>query len=217
MHRNLVFVFCILAMASEFKAQEIKDIFRNIPLSYLPYLTSHSRDSLISNREYIFSGSDSTQMERYTLDIRNNDCLTLTFDYLDGPSGFFQIALRRFLRTDGKTIVVYSKYGGSHAVFDQHELMVLESSGKTFKVCKTIALPSTIASEEFIDKNIPAERKNKIKECLSSSYELNPEETSSVEYVAFYACLGEKETKPLVRILYTWNGTNFVKKIVAPE
>ena len=212
MKRKLVLTIAILGLTTAIShGQTIQEIFKALPLEYTPELTKIEKDSLIMFGTYILPGGDSLEMSKYDYNSDTENYIHLESSYINGPSGFFVIELRKFTKQDGKVIVVYAKYGGGPRMFDQHELIVFDYSSNKFTLNKTIKLPSTIEAKEFLKNPLPKNFNKHYSNSLSSSYDLNPSDIEGVEYMAYPQVASDEVFMETQGFIYKWNGDTFLK------
>ena len=188
--------------------QTIQEIFKSLPLEYTVDLTNEAKDSLIKNGTYTIPGGDSIETMKVDLSAQK-DYIRLEYYFTSGQDGFIVIELRKFQKSDGSIIVVYSKFGGARNAFDQHSLLTFDYNNGTFKLDEHLGLPETIETKAFLKDNLPDSLKMIT---LSTSYNLYPDEANCVEYELNPQTDQFDEWIKTNKIAFMWNGERFKKK-----
>lgn len=209
MRRLTLVILLILSLKGLSFGQTIYEIFKSLPLEYTPELTTEAKDSLMEIGTYTIPGGDSLETMKADYSTENG-YIRLEYYFTTGQSGFIVIELRKFQKTDGSAIVVYSKFGGAMRAFDQHSLLTFEYKDETLKQNKNLGLPETIETKEFLKDNLP-DILNKEKITLSTSYDLNSE-NNCIEYEINPQTNQFDEWIKTDSYSFIWNGERFEKR-----
>lgn len=190
--------------------QTIQEIFKSLPLNYTSELTTGAKDSLIEQGTYTIPDGDSDETMKVDYSAEKN-YIRLYYYYTTGQRGFIVIELRRFQKTDGSCVVVYSKFGGAERAYDQDSLLTFDYENGTLKQNENLGLPENLETRAFLKDNLPDSLKGE-KITLSTSYNLKPKETNCIEYEVDPQSDRFNEWIKTERILFTWNGKRFEKR-----
>lgn len=172
-------------------------------------LTFLIKDSLIRNGVYILPGADSIISERYTYFSDNVFFAELTYDYITGQNGFYKIEIRKYPKTDGDCIFLWSKYGGTKQIFDQLEIFSLTVENGSIKEIASPGYPVTINIRDFLKPSTPDSIVPDIQAKVNTSASLTHE---GIEYRITYSVLEDENWIARKNVLYLWNGQFFEKK-----
>jgi len=193
--------------------QTIRDLFLALPDQYTPPLTKSSKDSLLRFNTYTFPGGDSIETRICTYSSETDDHLVIEYGYTTGQSEFVIFQLRKLLKSDGTSYILFARYGGMNRSFIQQGLHVFTYTNNTLTENNTIVLPKTIAVKEFFK---PGTSDATIKEhelTISTSYDLKPSGFDAIEYLAYPQLESEYELLETEVIRYTWDGSVFKRSL----
>ncbi|MCB0712339.1 MAG: hypothetical protein KDD67_08435 [Ignavibacteriae bacterium] len=200
----------LFAAATNFSCgQTIQEIFKSLPSEYSLELTVEAKDSLMQYGTYTFPGGDSietVQCDYHT----EKDFIEIVLSFTTGQRAFAVIQLKKFQKIDGSIVVVYAKYGGLPAAFDQHSLLTFDYVDDSLKRNEHLGLPETIETSEFLKEDLPdSVEADKI--TFNTSYDVNPLEANSIEYLIDPQTSQFDDWIKTNRFSFRWNGETFEK------
>lgn len=210
----MLLISIFLASFSSF-SQSMAEIFKLLPADCTPELDSKQRDTLLENAEYTLPGGDSLETIEYTIESDLPNYLLYNYGFSTGQNGFIAFELKKFTRTDGSILIVYSRYGGTLRAYHQHDLKIFDYKNNKLILNKEKLLAQTISIKRFLRKGTPDSIAKKIESYVMATYDLDPENQKSVSYNLFPAVLLDDLEKYLLSdsMILTWNGKSFTKKL----
>ena len=140
-------------------AQTIKALFLKLPKECTPEINVKERQLLLQKGEYVEPGGDSEETEKYEIEEGegepDNDFLRVEQSSTTDQSGFLAIELKRFKKSNGDTILIYSRYGGVSAFFNQQALLIFNIKNGKLIDNKENLLPDTVDLMRFIKEGTP--------------------------------------------------------------
>ncbi len=207
--------FCFLFFNTSY-GQSMSTLFRQLPLECTPELSYKERDSLLRNQKYTIPGGDTVETTMYSIDTsQSKDYLRYEYTFITGQSGFIVFELRRLKKENGKTFIVFSRYGGTTYSFSQHELRVFDIINYSLKENKTqTLLPKVVEINTLLKNQTPDNIKSNINESISSSYDLYP----SLENQIFWRISSNypsenEEWTVRNQLVFSWDGNRFNTEI----
>jgi len=206
----LLFVFFI---SRDFYGQSMLAYFKKLPPECTPYLNKQERKILLKNGAYTIPSGNSTDTEQYTLDTTTvEDYLRYEYAFTTGQRAFFVFELRKFTKKNGKSFLVYSKYGGLPASYMRYELRILQL-GKKNQLTENYPqnlLPEEIPLTEFLKKETPDSLRSKIEQAVNRCYDLDGEK-NKIAY-GIYTQYDTEQIAPWLTgtlFIFKWNGESF--------
>lgn len=207
--RYVFFIFSLPLFSISSFGQTAKELFKLLPEEYKIDLTDTSIDSIFNQGKYILPDGDSIETVQCNYSSEGKDHLNLYFSFPTGQSGFYNVELRTFKRKNGGLLVLYAKYGGSRAIFDQHTLKAFDISNGILVKNNDVDLPEFIATKEFLKPDAP----DKVKRTrMSTGYNLYSDTPKSIEYFVFSQAISWDKWLAVEDIVFTWDGNRFVRK-----
>ena len=207
--KSIFILFLIHFMPMALIAQEIDRDFFEFPEELIHGLTTDQRIKLAQKRSFHFPKSDERELGKYDLETEGPDHVLMRFTMLSGQSGFFNIELRRFERVDGSYFWLYSKYGGTRSVFEQHELFGLEEIEGKWERIDPPGLPVRLDNLLFAARELTGEELASL-QSWSSYFDLKNEANDFITYLLFPIGSTQKDTFFREELTFQWNGERFV-------
>ena len=210
MRRKLATLILTLTLTSMSYGQTMKDIFRSLPLEYTSELTQEKKDSIVELDSCSFSIEDDVDNIECSYLIKN-DFLRLEFLYISDPGGIITVEFRKFQKTDGSIVIVYSKHGYSRGLAGQLALTAFDYKNKAFTPLEVPGFPVNVDPNEFFVEGLPDNINPKELE-LNAVFNLNPNEQNAIEYEMDPR---DDLLNPWIdsnSLLFVWNGEGFQKQ-----
>ena len=197
-------------------SQSMTEIFRLLPAEYILDLDLKQRDTLLEKGEYMLPGGDSEITEKCTISFDSPDYVFFNYYFTTGQNGFVTIELRKFLRNDGRILIVYSRVGGMLRAYDQQSIFIFEYKDSKLALNKQKLLPTDVPIKDFLKRGTPDSIARKIKSYVMTTYSLDPENPNAISYNLFQGTpLGDMEKYLLNDSMsFIWNGRSFTRKLV---
>jgi hypothetical protein len=195
--------------------QSMSSIFELLPKECTPELNLQQKRILLKDKDYIIPGGDSLETTKYTLEIDEaNQYLRYEFYFTTGQKGFNDYEVRKFRKSNGSVLIVFSASGGVTRSFDQTEIYAFEYRNKRLIKLNKKILPQSVDANIFFKKDAPDSIKQKAILYSSRSYDLSPDLKNNISYRIFFEILNEEIEKYLLGdiILFTWTGNLFKRK-----
>lgn len=208
--KSIFILFLICFMPMNLIAQEIDRDFFEFPEELIPGLTADQRDKLAQTRSFYFPKSDQREVMKYDLETAGPDHMLIRSTMPSGQSGFFNIELRRFERGNGSYFWLYSKYGGTRSVFEQHELFGLEEINGEWERIDPPGLPVRLDNLLFAARDLTGEELASL-QFWSSYFDLKNEANDFITYLLFPTGSTQKATFFREELTFQWNGERFVR------
>ena len=168
-------------------SQSISAIFKLLPLTCTPELSIKERSILLNKKEYIVPGGDSLETVKYSIEVdEKKNYARYEYTFTTGQAGFLIFEIRKFIKADGELLIVFSRYGGTHYMYDQQEIAFFEMLQNKLVQLKEQFIPENIETTAFIKKNCPDSIKTKLVSYVSSAYDLNPEVKNELRFRIFF-------------------------------
>jgi len=212
---GLTFLLMILFAAGA-TSQSMTALFRLIPLSCTPELTSTGKDSLIKQGEYIVPGGDSEETAEYSMDTSDaKNYLRCEFGFTTGQRGFIVTELKKFRKANGELFLIYSEYGGVPSDYEQRALKMFTIRNNHLIETKELLVPADIGLKSFLKPGYSDSLFTEIKSRISSSYLLHFEKENEIRFRIFSPLQLEDYKNYMIgnTILFTWNGRAFARRI----
>lgn len=210
MKKLIIFIFFIGTYSLSI-GQSMTSIFRLLPVECTPELNSKQKEILLKQKEYTFPDGDSTDTEKYTLEIdETKQYLRYEFYFTTGQQGFNSYEIRKFKKQDGSSLIIFSNYGGLKRAFDQNDIYAfIYKNKKLIKLHKQL-LPAKMDVNVFLRTNTPDSIRQKAKSYSNCSYDLSPELKNTIAYRLFFQIIDEKVDKYLLgdTVFFTWTGSS---------
>jgi hypothetical protein len=195
----------------------MSSIFRQLPEICTPELSHKQRDTLLKEGKYILPGGDSDETVEYTIDTsENNDYLSYEYNFTTGQNGFIVFALRRFQKSDGESIVIFSRYGGMKRAFGQQDLKFFDIKEHSLsEINASQFLPDSISIEQFVKKQTPDSTKARIRNGCSSFYNLYTDKLNQIEFDIYPEYSLDEFEKWIISytVTFTWTGNSFINQL----
>lgn len=195
-------------------SQSMATIFKLLPSTCTPELNIEERSILLNKKEYIVPGGDSLETVKYSIEVdEKKDYARYEYTFTTGQAGFLIFQIRKFIKADGKSLLVFSRYGGTHFMYDQQEISVFEIHKNKLVQLKKQFLPENIETTAFIKKDCPDSIKTKLVSYVSSAYDLDPKSKNELRFRIFFEVepgeykewvLGDEQ-------VFKWTGKSFTK------
>lgn len=197
----------------------MKTIFHLLPLSCTPELNAKQKDSLLKFKEYTIPGGDSVETVKYDFSMdEKNKYISYEYSFTTGQRAFDHYEIKTFTKTDGRTLVLFAKYGGMRKVsFFQDELTFFSYENNKLTRLKEKLLPKNISLKAYFKKNIPDSVYRKLESSMNTYYDLDPSIKNGIEFNIDpgFSYTAEFEKYYLgTSIRFTWNGNSFSRKLI---
>lgn len=209
--KKLTIIILLSFLACVSQAQDILEVFKNFEFKCCSGITASVKDSLTINGEFIPNKQDTLESERYSLEFTGKSFARLVMDFTTGQNGFYAVELKVIEKKDGNTLVVFSKYGGSIRMYEQHEIIVYDYINGIFTPSIEHNLPQKLSIKEYIIQATPDSILSKLEGSYSYGADLSSKDPCEVYYFAdiqnpdYYMWLDRE------RIAYRWTGNKFEK------
>ena len=197
-------------------SQSMAAIYKLLPSTCTPELNAKDKTILLKNKEYIKPGEDSGESVTYTIDI-NEKKNYLSYEYdisADGGQlGFLIFEIRKFIKTGGGSLIVFSQYGGTRAAYAQQEIDFFEIYQNKLVQLKEELLPANIEYKFFIKQKCLDSSGKQALMYSSSAYDLNPENKNEILF-RINLIDTEDENKKCFwgdQLAFKWTGRSFTK------
>jgi hypothetical protein len=212
-------IICIFFPVSiKICGQSTVTFFRLLPPDCTPDLNAKEKNALLRKGTYTIPGGDSIETIQYTIDTtESKNYLRYEYGFTTGQRGFVVFELRKLLRKNGEPLLIFSRYGGAPAAYDQHELRLFSyKSGKLAEINNNL-LPKEIDIQDFLETGTPDSIKNKIESYVNITYDLYPNVKNAVSMRLFQQVFLNDYENYLVgtELLFTWDGNTFSRKIIS--
>ncbi len=207
--KSILLLFLVSFMPTSLIAQEIDRDFFEFPEELIPGLTADQRVKLAQTRSFYFPATDERELVKYDLETEGLDHILIRSTMLSGQSGFFNIECRRFERADGSYFWLYSKYGGTRSVFEQHELFGLQRVEGKWEKIDPPGLPVRLDNLLFADRELTGEELASL-QSWSSYFDLTNEANDFITYLLFPTGSTQIDTFFREQLTFQWNGERFV-------
>lgn len=209
LQKSILLLFVCLHFSVACFSQGMGQLFLMLPNEYVSDLNQQERKLLLEKRSYILPGGDSIETVKYKLDSTlRKDYLRFELSFPTGQSGFTLSELRKFKRTDGSQILVYSKYAGTPAAYERIALVVFDINENHLVENKENLLPADLPLSDFVSKTLADSLIAKTITNLNSFYDLMQ---SDIEYRVFSHVSIPDGYLAGTAIPFKWNGKTFIK------
>jgi len=220
--KKLLLTIIILVFVHIASGQTIKRLFLKLPNECTPEINEKEKQILLQKGEYVIPGGDSIETVEYNVEETTKDFLRVEQSFTTGQRAFLAIELRIFKKSNGDTILIYSRYGGVPAFFNQQALLTFNIKNGKLIDNKENLLPDTVDLMNFIKKGTPDSIITQIRQaactsyCLDTSYCLNTKSSKIVEYELLFGGGEDEVDKWLTTntVEFTWNGISFSKEFI---
>lgn len=198
-------------------SQSMASVFNLLPPDCTPELNSGERKILLKDKEYVLPGGDSIETVKYNIDIDEaNQYLRYEFTYTTGQRAFIAYEVRKFKKTDGSSLILFSSYGGLMRAFDQSEIHAFEYRNKRLVRLKKELFQPRINVSWFLKLNTPDSIKKQVEEYTSCSYDLSPDLKNGISCRIYFEVFTDEFNNYLLgdAILFTWTGKSFTRSKV---
>jgi hypothetical protein len=207
-----IITLTLLILPVLLQGQSMVSIFKLLPPDCTPELNSKQKDTLLKNKEYIIPGGDSIETVKYEFEIDEaNKYLKYDYYFTTGQRGFISFEVRKFKKTDGSSLILFSRYSGAPAAFDQTDIYAFKyQNNKLIRITKEL-LPKETSVNIFLKANTPDSIRKKVETYSSRSYDLSPELKDSIEYKLFFEIINDEIEEYLLgdTVIYKWTGEVF--------
>ena len=193
-------------------AQTIGSIFISLPKDCIPDLNISQKKFLLKNKEYILPGGDSLETIKYTIAVdEKNQYLSCKMNFTTGQNGFSIIQIRKFIKKDGGSLIVFSRYGGLLHSYFQDEIRCFNSRNNKLTEIKNKPLPDSIGINRFFKSNTPDSLRVKLGSYISTSNDLRPELENAIAFKIFSQVNDGEAEKYIIgnSMHFIWTGLKF--------
>jgi hypothetical protein len=213
---NLTFILVVIFVFGS-KCQSMTGLFRLLPLACTPEINNKEKEILIEKGEYIVPGGDTNETVKYSIDTAHvKNYLRCEYSFTTGQRGFNIVEIKKFKKTDGGFILVFSQYGGVPMEYEQQGLEIYDIRNGKLVECKEIMIPRDIGLKNLLKHGYSDSLFAAIDSRTNSSYELMPWNENEIVF-QISSPLDIKEYKKYMlgnKVIFTWNGQSFVKKVI---
>lgn len=207
----LIIIFLISFQITKADSNEMAEVFRKIPNDLILDLNDNAIDSLLEFGRYTFPGGDSIITEEIAVTESTEEFLQVHYGFTTGQRAFLIIEIRKFKISNDKSLIVFAKFGGLYAAFDQHILKTFILENDKLILVDNLRLPESISVFEFLKEDIPDSIRNEYLD-ISSGYNLNPDMVNSIEYFIYPQTERFDVWIKTENVNYLWNGEKFYRK-----
>ncbi len=185
----------------------IDKAFKALPPDLVYGLGESALDSLIQFGQYIDPEGDEFETVVYSYASEDNRIVNSTFSFETGQRGFNKIQIKTFKHTNGDLVIIYSRYGGTPASFEPHELKRYNYRGGKLEETELGELPESINFDDFYKEETPdADRYE-----LNVGYEFLTEDENTLSFISSSALIEFGEPNYFSKLTYRWDGQKFVR------
>jgi hypothetical protein len=207
---TIALLFCVFIEYSF--AQDKRAIFKELPLDCTPQLSKSGRDSLLRYGTYQLPDGDSIESVRYVLDTTGDaGYFNYKYSYTTGQNGFLFFEVLNLPRSDGGSLVLFSRIGGVPKVFHQQEVRWFNLLNGELVENKKRLLPPSINLRHFLSSSTPDSIWAHIENFASYSYDFRIEVPNTIKFTVLF---DDVVTPFIVRntVYFKWDGRKFSEK-----
>lgn len=212
----LFFLLIAFFSAKSLVAQEIDPDFFSFPEELIPDLTTDQRVRLAQTRSFHFPATDERELAKYDLETEGPGHFKIRLTMLSGQSGFFTIEFRRFSKSDGNSFWLYSKYGGTRAVFEQHELFALERINGAWMRTPIPGLPDQVDNSIFAIGELGEADLTRLNS-WSSYMDIRLADSEEIAFLLFPVGKLSEEAAWHEEVRWKWSENKFVRTATIPN
>lgn len=212
--RYLLIGISLLLLSINLSAQNIENIFLELPDSLLNNLSLKDRRAILENKKFYPSENTEDEKEVYNLVSldKSKSFLRVEMSFESGQAAFVVFEIRSFDKKTGDKVVVFSNVGGAHNLYEQNNLKLFDYLNGKLQISKTPYLPVKIGLSDFIKSNTPKNIRKLYGEYSSTWYELGYEQDNITFVLNDNDLYDNNFDSSYVlgnSIEFIWNGINF--------
>lgn len=199
-------------------AQSMKTVFSLLPAKCTPELNPKQKAILLKNKQYTIPGGDSIETVTYSFELDEpKGYIRYEFGFTTGQNGFGIYEVRKFLRNDGTSLIIFSNYSGTSRSYFQSTVLAFNYRQNKLVEIKNNLLPQEIKINQFLKQETPDSIRDKLNAYTSSSYDLHPEYKNKIKFHLFFEISNDEDEKYIIgdTMIFTWTGNSF-KQHIAP-
>jgi hypothetical protein len=207
----------VVTFAFGSQCQSMTGLFRLLPVACTPELNNKEKEILIEKGEYIVPGGDSNETVKYSIDTAEvKNYLRCEYSFTTGQRAFVIIEIKKFKKTNGEFILVYSQYGGVPIEVEQREFKIYNIRNGKLIESKEIMIPKDIGLRNVLRQGYSDSLFTKIKNNTNSSFLLNSDKENELEFRISSPLNLDEYKKYMIGnvILFNWDGRSFLKRII---
>lgn len=209
-----IYIILLFNFSIPAKSQSMTDLFLRLPSNCTPGLYSIGRQTLVKDTQYTVPGKKEVDEIDYSIDTVSENYLAYEFSNSKGRGTNENYELKKFKKTDGSYILLFSKTGDIKVHSNIYVLKTFDITGNTLTEKIPGLIPENLDYSSFLKSNISDSVKTKLAKTAYTSFDLDAKAPGRIIFRIILQ--SDKDVQWLIgnSMVFTWNGAAFTSSIL---